>query len=346
MKNPGHADEKSSEKRVKAIAAVSGGLDSILAAAVVSRLGIDVALLYVKHLFSGGEKKEGAVKRQAEGLGLPLRIVDGTVEHLDIVRHPRHGYGRGMNPCLDCRIFLLKTAKRVMEEEGAEFVITGEVLNQRPMSQHRGALDVVAEESGLSDRLLRPLSANLLPDALPVKEGWIDREDLYSFSGRSRREQAALARQLEISDYPQPAGGCLLTEKVYAARLRDAFEHAGADAVDIDGFRLLRYGRHFRLSDRVKVIVGRNEAENDILTGFSQGRILLEPVDVMGPTTLIEGEPSEGELELAAAIVARYSDSVEGRPVRFRVSGVGSERELDVIPLLPEDPRIAGWRIG
>jgi len=333
MKNSGHADGTS----VRAIAAVSGGLDSALAAAVVSRLGIDVALLYVKHLFSGGEKKEGAVKRQAEALGLPLRIVDATDEHLDVVRHPKHGYGSGMNPCLDCRIFLLRIARRVMEEEGARFVITGEVLNQRPMSQHRNALDIVAEESGLSDRLLRPLCANLLPDTLPVKMGWIDREDLYSFSGRSRREQAALARQLGIADYPQPAGGCLLTEKVYAARLRDAFSHLGADSVGIDGFKLLRYGRHFRLSENVKAVVGRNEAENEILTGFSQGRILVEPIDVMGPTTLIEGDPGEEEIELAASLTARYSDC--------RISDGTSARELSVVPIHSDDPRIAGWRI-
>jgi len=344
MKNSGHADGTSAS--VKAIAAVSGGLDSILAATVVSRLGVDVTLLYVKHLFSGGEKKEGAVKRQAEALGLPLRIVDATLEHLDVVRHPKHGYGKGMNPCLDCRIFLLRIARRVMEEENAQFVITGEVLNQRPMSQHKSALEVISEESGLRDRLLRPLSANLLPDTLPVKKGWIDRSDLYSFSGRSRREQAALAERLGITDYYQPAGGCLLTEKVYAARLRDAFGHLGRDAVDLDGFRLLRIGRHFRLSERAKAIVGRNEAENGVLAGFSRGRILIEPIDVMGPTTLIEGEPTGPEIGLAAALTARYADCDGDRPVRFRVREGGSERELSVDPIPPDDPRIPSWRIG
>jgi len=342
MKNSGHADETSP----KAIAAVSGGLDSILAAAVVSRIGIDVVLFYVRHLFSGGKEKEEVIGRQGEALGLPLRIVDATIEHLDVVRHPKYGYGRGMNPCLDCRIFLLRVAKRVMEEEGAQFVITGEVLNQRPMSQHRRALELIAEESGLRDRLLRPLSANLLPDTLPVKEGWIDRSDLYSFSGRSRRQQAALAERLGISDYHQPAGGCLLTEKVYGARLRDAFEHLGRDAVDLDGFRLLRIGRHFRLSEKAKAIIGRDEAENGVLAGFSRGRILIELIDVMGPTALIEGEPTGPEIELAAALTARYSDCDGDRPVRFRVREGGSERELIVLPLPPDDPRIPAWRIG
>jgi len=346
MKNSGHADEKSHPTRVKAIAAVSGGLDSTLAAALISRLGIDVVLLYVKHLFSGGERKEAALKEFANRLGLPLRIVDATIEHLDVIRYPKHGYGRGMNPCLDCRIFLLRIAKRVMEEEGAQFVITGEVLNQRPMSQHRSALDVVAEESGLSDRLLRPLCANLLPETLPVRMGWISRDDLYSFSGRSRREQVALAERLGITGYQQPAGGCLLTERVYAARLRDAFEHSDKKGMGIDQFRLLRFGRHFRLSERTKAIVGRNEGENEVLSGFSQGRILIEPIDLMGPTTLVEGEPTEEEILLAAALTARYADSEPGRPARFRVSADGSEREVSVIPLERDDPRIPSWRIG
>ena len=331
---------------IKAIAATSGGLDSVLAAVLVRRLGIDVILLHVQHLFCASEGRCSSLRLLAERLGLKLRIVDATVEHLDTVRYPKHGYGVGMNPCVDCRIFLMKVAKQVMEEEGAEFVITGEVLGQRPKSQHYRALLQVSDESGLGDRLLRPLSANLLPDALPITEGWIRREDLPSIQGRSRQHQMTLAEALGITDYPQPAGGCVLTEKVHAARVRDAFSRLGKDAVGVDEFRLLRIGRQFRFSDRAKVIIGRNQHENDALERFGEGRIRLDPVEVMGPTALIEGEPSEQEIGLAAALTARYCDLNGRTTVRMSVREVESKRSIDVEPLVSDDPKIGEWRIG
>lgn len=330
---------------LRAIAMLSGGLDSTLAAAIVKRAGIDVIGLSVQNLFGTDRRRREHLEHAAAQLGIPLRVIDKSDEHLDVVRHPRHGYGAGMNPCVDCRIFMLRVAKEVMKEEEAQFVVTGEVLGQRPMSQHRRALLLVAEESGLGDRLLRPLSANLLPDSLPVKKGWIKREELYSISGRSRARQRVLAKELGIADYPQPAGGCLLTEKVYSARLRDAFSHLGPDRVDREGFLLLRYGRHFRLSDDVKVIIGRNEAENKILTGFSSGRIVLEPVDTMGPTTLVEGSPGRDELLLAAALAARYCDRSGDAPIAFEVRKDGAVETIAATPLPPDDPRIDSWRI-
>jgi len=329
----------------RAIAMLSGGLDSTLAAAVVKRAGIEVIGLSVQNMFGTDHRRREHLERAAAQLGIPLRVIDKSEEHLDVVRHPRHGYGAGMNPCVDCRIFMLRVAKEVMEEEGAQFVVTGEVLGQRPMSQHRRALLLVAEESGLGDRLLRPLSANLLPDTLPVKKGWLKREDLYSISGRSRAPQRTLAEELGIVDYPQPAGGCLLTEKVYSARLRDAFARLGPDGVDREGFLLLRYGRHFRLSDAVKVIIGRNEAENEILAGFSSGRIVLEPIGTMGPTTLVEGEPCRDELLLAAALAARYCDRSGDAPISFEVRKDGAVETITATPLPPDDPRIEAWRI-
>jgi tRNA-specific 2-thiouridylase len=330
---------------VKAIAAFSGGLDSILAAMLVHRLGVDVTLLHVQHLFSANEEGRERIRAMAKRAGLPLRIVDASAEHLEVIRNPQHGYGRGMNPCIDCRIFMLKVAKRVMEEERAQFVVSGEVLGQRPKSQHHRALLQAAEESGLGDRLLRPLSANLLPDTQPVKEGWLSKADLLAIQGRSRETQMVLAREFGVIDYPQPAGGCVLVEKAYAARVRDAFAHVGRENVDVEAFRLLKVGRQFRLSEKAKAIVGRNERENDSLAGFAVGRTRIEPVAVMGPTALVEGDPSEDDLLLAAALAARYSDHGNHRTVSMSVSGPDTKRIIDVVPLANDDPRIIEWRI-
>jgi len=346
MKKSGQANVRSETKRVKAIAAFSGGLDSLLAAEVTRRAGADVTLLHVRHLFSADETGLERLRAAAERLSFPLRGEDVSEDHLETIRRPKHGYGQGMNPCVDCRIFMLKVAKRVMEEEDAQFVVTGEVLGQRPKSQHYQALMQAAEESGLGDRLVRPLSANLLPDTLPVTEGWIGRESLLSIQGRSRELQMALAKELGIIDYPQPAGGCLLIEKAYATRLRDAFEHHGVDAIDLEAFRLLRHGRHFRISEGVKVIVGRNKWENAMLDGFARGRIHVEPIGVMGPTTLVEGEPTDEELQLALSIAARYCDAEGASAVSFNVRVEESSRRIEAPPLDPDDLRIVAWRIG
>lgn len=346
MKDSRHANGLDEAAPIKAIAAFSGGLDSTLAAALVHRAGVEVLLLHVRHLWSGGEEAEAKRQAAADRVGLPLRVVDATLEHLDVVRHPRHGYGAGVNPCVDCHIFMLRIAKRLMEEEGAHFVVTGEVLGQRPKSQHYKALLEVAEESGLGNRLVRPLSANLLPETLPVERGWLRREDLLSIQGRGRDAQQALAERLGIRDYPQPAGGCLLTEKVYAARVRDAFAHLGKDNVGAEEFELLGVGRHFRLSEDVKVIVGRDEGENAALTRLAGNRVRIEPVDVMGPTLLVEGTPSDGDLALAGALGSRYCDHTGRDPIRWRVLRSGAGAILDAVPIDPADPRIAGWRLG
>ena len=334
------------DSNIKAIALLSGGLDSILAAAVVKRAGIEVIGLHIHTLFETGEERARIVEEAAEQLGIPLRNLDLSEEHLEIVRHPKHGRGAGMNPCLDCRIFMLAAAGRVMEEEGAQFVVTGEVLGQRPMSQHRAALDLVAEKSGLGDRLFRPLSANFLPDALPVKEGWIRREDLPAVRGRGRQPQIRLAERFGIRTYAQPAGGCLLVEKAYTARLRDAFHHTGRDALRAEDFFLLRLGRHFRLSDTVKVIVGRNERENEILEKYISGRIAIRPAETVGPLTLVEGDPSWEELAAAAALAARYCDRENEERLDMRIEQGEKESVQSVIPLSEDDPRLSGWRIG
>jgi len=332
---------------MKAIATFSGGLDSILAALWVRNLGFEVTLLHVQHLYSADEAGREHLRAMAERAGLPLRIVDSSAEHLETIRRPVHGYGAGMNPCVDCRIFMLRVARQVMEEEGAAFVISGEVLGQRPKSQHRKALLQSAEESGLGDRLLRPLSANLLPDTRPVIEGWIRREDLLSIQGRSRHEQMALAEKLGVTDYPQPAGGCVLIEKAYAARVRDAFAHLGRDNMGVDEFEMLRHGRHFRLSDRAKLIVGRDQSENDWLGAHAGDRLRVDPAVVMGPTALVEGQSDEADLRLALQLIARYCDHEGDESIQLRVVRPdGTASEVSAIPLAKDDPRIAQMRIG
>jgi len=329
----------------KAIALLSGGLDSTLAAVLVRRAGIDVIGLHVQTLFGTDDDRCRYVARTAERIGISLRSLDLSEEQMKRVCYPRHGYGSGMNPCIDCRILMLNAAKRVMEEERAQFVVTGEVLGQRPMSQHRRSLELVAEESGLGDRLLRPLSANRLSDTLPVKKGWIRRDRLQDLCGRSRHEQIALAARLGITEYPQPAGGCLLLEKAFAARLNDAFRYIGKGAMTQADFRLLRYGRQFRLSDCAKVIVGRNEQENGILSGFATGRIVIEPHDVVGPLSLVEGSPTRDEVLLSACLAARYCDHNNAVTLSMRISRSGEERIAKVAPLDSNDPRLPRWRI-
>ena len=236
---------------------------------------------------------------------------------------------------------------RRMAGEGAEFVVTGEVLGQRPMSQHYRALKLVAEESGLGDRLVRPLSGRLLPATYPEKKGWVKREDWLDIQGRSRRRQLSLARKLGIRSFTQPAGGCcILLEKTYAARLRDAFDHLGPDRMKKEDFALLRLGRHFRISPKAKVIVGRHQTENAELSGFARGRIKLDFPDVPGPTALLEGEVSEEELLFAARIAARYADAPPAEEVRVVAFQDGVARELRVKPLSPDDPRLKKLRIG
>ncbi|MCR4392268.1 MAG: hypothetical protein NUV94_05720 [Candidatus Acetothermia bacterium] len=332
---------------VRAIALLSGGLDSALAAALTLRLGFGVVGVNLATGFCIGQGRCDTVLATGQALGIPVRLLDVSREYLDVVRHPRHGYGSGMNPCIDCRIFMVRKAGEVMAAEGAAFVVTGEVLGQRPMSQHRRALELVAEESGLGDRVVRPLSGRLLPATYPERQGWVRRDDWLDIQGRSRRRQLALAQAWGIHHFLQPSGGCcLLLEKAYAARLRDASRARGLAALDERDFALLRYGRHFRISPTAKVIVSRDETENVILNGFSSGRWTVMFPDVPGPLALVEGTPTEEELGLAVQLAARYSDARPGEPVRAVLAHVGGTCELTVVPLPKDDPRLVTWKIG
>ena len=260
-----------------------------------------------------------------------------------MIRRPRFGYGSGANPCLDCRIMTLRKAKARMEAIGAQFVFTGEVLGQRPMSQRRDTLRIVERESGLDGLLLRPLSAQLLPPTVPEQEGWVDRVRLLDLSGRSRKPQIELALRWGIADYPQPAGGCFLTDKTLARRIFDLRSHGKEENLSKEDLILSKVGRHFRLSDSVKVIVGRREGENDFLQRYAEGRWTLEAADVPGPLALVEGELSPEAARQAAALVARYSDGKTEERVEVHISR--GEEAYIVVVSPADDARIEAWRI-
>ena len=335
------------EPQRKAIALMSGGLDSALAAAWTKKLGFEVVGLNLATGFCVGEGRCDTVLAQGLALGIPVKLLDVSEEYLEVVKHPKYGRGQGMNPCLDCRIFMAKKAKEVMEEEGASFVVTGEVLGQRPMSQHLAALELVARESGLGERLVRPLSGRLLGPTFPERMGWVRREDWLDIQGRSRKRQLALAKELGIPTFTSPGGGCcILLERTYSKRLRDLIKEKGVEALTKEDFALLRLGRHFRLGPKVRLVVGRDELENAGLLGFSQDRYILSFPDIPGPVALVLGDPSEEEILLAARIAARYSDAPQGQPVRVRVSKDAQEKDLFVVPLPQDDPLLRNLRVG
>ncbi|MEM2098591.1 MAG: hypothetical protein QXU99_02425 [Candidatus Bathyarchaeia archaeon] len=298
--------------RVKALALFSGGLDSILATRIILNQGITVEAIHFATPFGSckNENKCG-VTETAKQLGVPLRIVDLGNDYLRVVRNPRFGYGKHINPCVDCKIFMLKKAKKYAKQIGANFIFTGEVLGERPMSQHFKALRIIEEESGLKGMLLRPLSARLLPETFAEQKGLVKREQLLDISGRSRKPQIALAKQFGITYYPTPAGGCLLTVKEYAARLRDLFKHK--KRISLTEVALLRVGRHFRFGKN-KIIVGRNEAENKFLiTQKLRSDYYFEVPDVGSPITLLQGLKTKKAIEVAAMLTAFYSDAKNDR---------------------------------
>jgi tRNA U34 2-thiouridine synthase MnmA/TrmU len=317
---------------MKAIALLSGGLDSTLAARLVLDQGIELEALNFMTVFCTCTNKGAtclASQKAVETLGIPLRVFNVSEEYLGVVRHPKHGYGSNMNPCIDCRIFMLKKAKAYMEESGGSFIITGEVLGQRPMSQRRDAMRLIEKEAGLEGLILRPLSAQFLPVTLPEREGWIDREKLLNIQGRSRKPQMKLAEQFNIRDYPCPAGGCLLTDPGFARRIRDLMEHRYD--FSLNDVHLLKFGRHFRLSPTVKLVVGRNEEENQKIETFSQaGDVLLKTVRYPGPVSLLRGEADETERERAASITARYSKAKGMEKVEVHYQKVEREEEKSI----------------
>lgn len=275
----------------------------------------------------------GATKAKAVGQQLAVRllIVDITDEHLGIVKHPRYGYGKNMNPCIDCHALMVRVAGRIMEENRWDFIATGEVLGQRPMSQGANSLNAVAKESGYEDFLLRPLSAKLLKPTYPENNGKIDRNKLLGISGRSRKPQLALAQQYRITEYSNPAGGCLLTEVLYCRRLKDLFNQ---ESYSLSDLRLLRYGRHIRLGDKTKIVVGRSQEDNEAIAAIvTKEYITLVASDYPSPLVVVPKSSSADELLLAVRICLAYSDAPAERESEVVVISEGRETRLNATPV-------------
>ncbi|MCY6958759.1 tRNA 4-thiouridine(8) synthase ThiI [Clostridium brassicae] len=286
----------------RALALISGGLDSILASKLIKDQGIDVIGICFKSYFFGSKNAEKMTKQ----IGIPLEVVDFSDEHLEVVKNPKHGHGKNMNPCIDCHAMMMKEAGNLLEKFNADFIITGEVLNQRPMSQNKSSLNVVKKESGIGEKILRPLCAKVLPPTEMELNGLVDREKLLGISGRSRKIQMELAEKWGIKDYPSPAGGCKLTEPNYSVRLRELLEHV--ENPSIRELELLRFGRHFRVTKECKIISSRTASEADQIKKF----LTIEDTgflvkDFRGSMVVIIGNPSEEDIEFASKVAGRYS---------------------------------------
>ncbi len=301
-------------KRVRAIGLLSGGLDSLLAARVVQEQGIEVmALSFESPFFTAARARVAAA-----AAGVPLRIVDFTPDILGIVDHPRHGFGQGLNPCIDCHARMLQRADEIRRAEGFDFIFTGEVLNQRPMSQTNRTLKIVAKEGGVEEVLVRPLSAQVLPETEVERRGLIDRSRLLGIQGRSRRGHRAVAARFGITALPNVTGGCCLAEPNFANRLRELRKHGGAR--DLDAIRLLFHGRHFRLTEEIKLVVGRDQEDNAGIEKLNpRGYLWLHATEGNGPTCLLTATANDGEIALAASICAHYVKASAHGPIRVTV---------------------------
>ncbi|MAT65214.1 MAG: tRNA (5-methylaminomethyl-2-thiouridylate)-methyltransferase [Gammaproteobacteria bacterium] len=336
----------------KAVALISGGLDSLLAARVIMEQGIHVEGI---NFFTGFcvEGHTHAIRNQdkakpkrnnalwvAEQLGIKLHIVDIIEEYKDVVINPKHGYGANLNPCLDCKVFMVGKAREWIEAHGFDFILTGEVIGQRPKSQRADTMPVVAHESGAEDLLLRPLCAKNLPETLPEREGWVDRERLYDFSGRSRKPQMALARQFGFEDYAQPAGGCcFLTDRQYSTKLADLWQARGERRYELDDIMLLKVGRHIRPRSNFKLIIGRDEGENNFLEGYRKQFTHLRSTSHKGPLVLLDGEVDDADLELAARLLGRFSQGRDASEVEVEINRNGETATRRVRPLPPDEIR-------
>lgn len=340
----------------RAVALISGGLDSLLAARLMLDQGIHVEGLNFYtgfcvegHTHAIRERRRTKPQRNnalwvAEQLGIRLHLVEVVEEYKTIVINPKHGYGAHLNPCLDCKGFMVGKARAWMEAHGFDFIVTGEVIGQRPNSQRRDALPVVARESGALDRLLRPLCAKLLAPTLPEREGWVDRERLLALNGRNRKPQIALAESYGFRDYAQPAGGCcFLTDANYSSRLSDLWATRGEKQYDLDDIMLLKVGRHLRPRPNFKLIVGREEGENRYLSGYRRQFVHMEATSHHGPLALIDGDAADDDIELAARLTARFGQGRNADKVTIQVTDPQrGTRQIEVTPI-PADEIPLNW---
>ncbi|HER25190.1 MAG TPA: DUF814 domain-containing protein [Candidatus Atribacteria bacterium] len=323
--------------KIKAVALFSGGLDSILAIKLIKQQGIEVIGVNFKTPFFGLDE----IFLLAKDLEINLEIIDITEELLKILKKPKHGFGKNMNPCIDCHTLMFKKAGEYMNQIGASFILSGEVLGERPMSQNRNSLDLIERESGFEGKILRPLSALLLAETIPEQEKLVDRNKLLDIFGRSRKKQIELAAEMEIKDYPSPAGGCKLTEPAFSKRLRDLFTQENYSLEEIE---LLKLGRHFRLSKDMKLVVGRNKEENEKLQNFYRDEdLLFKAKNLKGPVSLLKrgGYKIDNELMVRSCrITARYCDKNEEENKEVNINCYSKSREfvktIKVEPLIED----------
>lgn len=314
----------------RCVALLSGGLDSMLAVRILQMQGLDVEALNFRTLFTCCQDQSAQAARE---LGVPLTVVGSDEDYLDLIKQPRFGYGKGANPCVDCRVYMFRKANRFREQIGADFLVSGEILGQRPMSQKRRDFDVISHHAGVEDLLLRPLSARRLPPTRPEREGWVDRQQLYGFTGRSRKGLIELAARLGLKRMPSPSNGCALTEPAFARKVLDLVQiQPAARTWD---FELLQVGRHFRFDDQTRVVVGRNEQDNRRLRDFhsspsAASTAVVEPRGFQGPTALLIGPPNHESLEFAAELVVRYSRTDSANVCQIQVQLRGGESSLFV----------------
>jgi tRNA U34 2-thiouridine synthase MnmA/TrmU len=325
----------SKEKKVSALGLCSGGLDSRLAALVLRRQGIDVQWVTFETPFFSSAK----ARQAARLLNIPIWVKKIFPEYIEMLKNPPCGYGQHMNPCMDCHALMFRLAGGMMEEKGFDFLFSGEVLGQRPMSQTRPSLRYVEKQAGFAGYILRPLSAKRLEETIPEKEGLVDREKLLDLSGRSRKAQIRLAEEWRVTEYPAPAGGCLLTDKGYSARLRDLFDHQ--DPCTENALHLLKYGRHLRLDQTAKIIVGRTKKDNERIIRFHDpaADTVIKTNRLPGPLVLIPGGGSQEQVRSAASICVGYSKAPEGIPAEAVVASPEGRRVISVAGTPPTQIR-------
>lgn len=306
----------SQKKTVRALGLCSGGLDSILSGVVLRAQGIETFWISFETPFFSADK----AKKASQMTGIPLIIQNITPQYLEMLRNPRCGYGKNMNPCLDCHALMFRIAGGIMREKGFDFLFSGEVMGQRPMSQTRNSLRYVEKNSGFEGYIVRPLSIQHLPETIAEKQGWIDRDSLYGIAGRGRKIQMELAEKFGIKEYPTVAGGCLLTDKNFSLRLKDLFRHQ--EIISEAELHLLKYGRHFRISPECKIIAGRHKADNEaLLRHYRPDRdAMFKTVSVPGPVVLIPNSGTQDMLALAASVCAGYSKSPADAETEVRIT--------------------------
>ncbi|RLC49840.1 MAG: hypothetical protein DRI23_08380 [Candidatus Cloacimonadota bacterium] len=316
----------------KCFALFSGGLDSMLAVLHMQKLGYTVIPIFFETPFFTAKN----ARKAAESIGFELMVHDLTELHLEMLKNPRYGFGKNMNPCIDCHGLMFREAGRLMKEYNVDFLISGEVLSQRPMSQRKDAMNSVGKLSEVKDLLVRPLSQKLLADTLPIREGWVKKDEMLDIQGRGRHRQIAMAKEFGIEVYQTPGGGCLLTDIGYSRKLSDLMQH---DMMEIKYLNFLKIGRHFRLNDEVKMIVGRNNEDNEALGKIVSDEIVFQTADFPGPLGVVQSKRvlAKEEIELAASLVLRYTSKIKASGIVNYGLNNELENEIETQKMNPED---------